>query len=285
MATGDPDYISKDPLPQYVPVPFPATYPRGPGTTSPGTGGGTGGGSTENGAVYAAALFVNAACQRTDRVGAWVRAADATSAVVTTTSQLSYPAIGVIVSKTSDTTCVVQTYGLCGGVYSGLTPNLRLFVGPTGQAVPGSQLPSGTAYVQPVGFSVRSDTVFVQPSGTLFRRDATADASDPAPPPSGDGTSSYQPVLHGTGAPQAALGRPGDVYLATDTLTLYQRGDSAWDEGRALAAAAQPGAKGETGEPGSRIYRVATLPADGAGYRAGDILIDDLGNVAQVEST
>lgn len=279
MATGDPDYLTNETIPLYVPIPFAATYPRGNQAT--GTAPATGNtGAAPPGPVYAQALFLRATCQSSDRIGAWVRATDVTNDVTTTTSQLSYPAIGLIVSKDTATRCVVQTYGLCAGIYASLTPNLRLFVGPDGQATKGSALPSGTAYVQPIGFSVRADTFFVQPSGVLFRRDAAADQADPAPAPSGNGTSTYRPVLHGVGAPDSSIGQLGDAYLSTDTLALYQRDASGWGSPQPFAAATQ----GAKGEPGSRIYRVATLPADGTGYSDGDLLIDDQGNLATVQN-
>jgi hypothetical protein len=44
-------------------------------------------------------------------------------------SLATMPAIGVILRKTSATECEVQTSGALKGVYSGLTPNLTLFIG------------------------------------------------------------------------------------------------------------------------------------------------------------
>jgi hypothetical protein len=43
------------------------------------------------------------------------------------------PAAGVIIVKGSSTECIVQTAGIIAGIYTGLTPQLSLFVGTNGR--------------------------------------------------------------------------------------------------------------------------------------------------------
>lgn len=263
----------------WTPVPFPDTYPSNtsggsigdvPGGGTPG-GGTPGGGTPGNGNVYAAALFFAATCQSSDVLGAFVRAADGTNAVTTTSSSSGYPAIGVIVAKSSATACTVQTYGLCGGIYSGLTPNYRYFVGPNGQPALYTELPKTARYVQAIGFAVRSNFLFVQPSGSILTRDTSA-GSTPPEDDDGDTVSPYAGgILHGTGAPDEALGQPGDSYLEYDAYLLWgPKTDAGW------GTAGKPliGPKGDAGTPGNRIRsRVGPPESTDAGI-PGDQLFD-----------
>ena len=56
-------------------------------------------------------------------------------AKVDITDRNKMPAVGVIVDKLTSTECVVQVSGIWEGAFTGLTPNVPLFAGSSGQLV------------------------------------------------------------------------------------------------------------------------------------------------------
>lgn len=84
------------------------------------------------------------------------------------------PAVGMIVEKMTDTTCVVQFGGNVEGVYSGLTPGELLFVEDTGGLDNEMPTPAGGTprYVQVVGASLAADVIKLEPNMMMTRRRA-----------------------------------------------------------------------------------------------------------------
>lgn len=83
------------------------------------------------------------------------------------------PAFGIIVSKSTSTRCVLRADGIVSGVYTGLTPDARLFVGLSGQLVEGASsitpLPAGKVYVQYFGKALSADTIQLAPAPPIIR--------------------------------------------------------------------------------------------------------------------
>lgn len=82
------------------------------------------------------------------------------------------PSAGVITSKPTTTTCVVQWLGELQGVVSGFTPRLPVLVGETGQL---SQTPPDpptgeVRYVQTMGVALASDVVLLSPEILMVKR-------------------------------------------------------------------------------------------------------------------
>jgi hypothetical protein len=260
--------------------------PSNTGTTPPVTDGGQGSTQDPDGNVYAAALFFVATCKQTDIVGNTVRADTGAYTVASVSCYQPYPSIGLIVKKLSATKCVVQTYGLCTGVLSGLTANDRYFVGPTGAPSGAASLPQDASYVQAIGFAVQPNSLFVQPTGIFVRRN-TADATSSPPP--GQVAGVFAPgttlrsaggrILHGLGSPPASLGDEDDEYLQTDGASGFvlwgpKSGDSGWGpSGLALVGEQGPrgadgpvgamGPPGDVGQPGEQGV-AGPVGADGA---------------------
>jgi len=73
------------------------------------------------------------------------------------------PAVGLIVDKLGPTDCLIQLGGEVAGVYSGLIPNLSLFVGTDGRlthtrpARPGA----GSRYVQILARALATDVLYL----------------------------------------------------------------------------------------------------------------------------
>lgn len=85
------------------------------------------------------------------------------------------PIIGVIVSKSSPTECVVQRTGRIDfAPYAPLTPGARYFVGDAGEPVTPAPTPAPGSYViiQPVGVALSDSFIEFQPSMTLLRDNA-----------------------------------------------------------------------------------------------------------------
>jgi len=82
------------------------------------------------------------------------------------------PAIGVIVSKQSATSCWIQYFGEMKGVYSGLSTNTSLFIGTNGRlsSTPPTALPGGYALVQAAGTAVGPTTILFNPSPSMIKR-------------------------------------------------------------------------------------------------------------------
>ena len=82
------------------------------------------------------------------------------------------PAIGVIVSKSSPTECLVFVLGEMKDTYSGLTPGRVMFVGDDGSLVEVPPVPplGGSVFVQTMGATFGSDTVMLNPSFSMVKR-------------------------------------------------------------------------------------------------------------------
>jgi hypothetical protein len=80
------------------------------------------------------------------------------------TDPTKIPVHGIVVSKPSATTCLVQTSGLVEGVVSGLTPNAPYFVSDEGR--PSLVRPHGTnddpIFVLPLGYAVDETTLLLR---------------------------------------------------------------------------------------------------------------------------
>lgn len=79
------------------------------------------------------------------------------------------PAIGVIVSKSTATECIVQLAGIMRGVLSGLTPNAILFAttsGTLGESVPAAPL-SGQRLVQQIAQAISSTDIMIKILGPI----------------------------------------------------------------------------------------------------------------------
>lgn len=259
----------------HLPMPFPPDSVQvvgteaGSGGTTPPTGGGSNGGGTTAPSGAASALQFSATCQAADAVGNVVRSNGSATAVTTVTSSQPYPAIGIIIAKSSATACTVQTYGLCIGVVSGLTPNSRYYLGGDGKPATVANAFAQGSYIQLVGFAVASNALFVQPRGDLMQLAATRDASGndttPQPPDSGSRLL-YGGVLEGTEMPSPDLGGKGDVYFwfSPSGLQLYgPKSDTGWGEAQSLMGAA-----------GNRIYVRNGPPDDSVTPMSGDLWLD-----------
>lgn len=120
----------------------------------------TGGGSTPVFGTF------NGTCQTTDLVGDAVRLTGSSAHDVTRVNPIAsgtMPAIGVIVSKPTTTTCVVQGVGVATGIYTGLTIGKMYWIGNNGR--PLSTPPTGSAgahlYAQPLGLAVSATDLFL----------------------------------------------------------------------------------------------------------------------------
>lgn len=82
------------------------------------------------------------------------------------------PAIGMIISKSSSTDCVVQFRGRITGLYSGMTPGSMQFVGDTGRLVATPPVPSVSQrkFMQVMGVALGASIVGLEPDLTLARR-------------------------------------------------------------------------------------------------------------------
>lgn len=80
-------------------------------------------------------------------------------------------AVGVITSKSTVTTCVVQWMGETPAVLTGLTPGRPCFVGTNAKAtnVPPTPVSSGV-FVHSIGQATASDRMYVRPSSPPIKR-------------------------------------------------------------------------------------------------------------------
>ena len=76
------------------------------------------------------------------------------------------PAIGIIISKSSPTECVVQLSGRMQGVYSGLVAGRTYFINTAGTLDLAPPIPSiaGVAYVQAMATAISDDEVMLRPA-------------------------------------------------------------------------------------------------------------------------
>jgi hypothetical protein len=82
------------------------------------------------------------------------------------------PSLGIIISKSSPTQCVVQVAGEMNGVVTGLTPNKVVFVSSAGVLthVPPTPPVGVLAYIQSMGIATSTDRVLVQPDFSIIKR-------------------------------------------------------------------------------------------------------------------
>ena len=113
-------------------------------------------------------ISFNATCGAGDAVGAFVYVTGASKAVTKSDSTVAghNPAVGVIVSKSDATHCVVQCGGIVYGVLSGLTPGQTYWISTAGTI---SLTPPGVgpAYVQSVGIAIDTDAFLIVPSAVV----------------------------------------------------------------------------------------------------------------------
>jgi hypothetical protein len=81
------------------------------------------------------------------------------------------PAVGAIISKSSDTTCLVQWMGETPEIYAGLAPGEIYFLGLNGKAA--ALPPAATTvpvFVQPIGIALSDKKMYVRTESNLTRR-------------------------------------------------------------------------------------------------------------------
>ena len=81
------------------------------------------------------------------------------------------PAVGIIISKSTPTECIVQLFGRMQGVYAGLTAGRTYFVNTAGtlDLVPPTPPLAGIAYVQVMGIAISDDEVMLKPASPTRR--------------------------------------------------------------------------------------------------------------------
>lgn len=72
-------------------------------------------------------------------------------------------AIGIIRLKIDATTCYIQLFGELSGVYSGLTPNARLFVDTTSQLREGPPAEATGRLFHQIARASAADVIFIDP--------------------------------------------------------------------------------------------------------------------------
>lgn len=108
-------------------------------------------------------------CLSTDAVGDFVYlTADRIGSIVQVetvdiTDLLKMPAIGVIIEKPDTTKCRIQTSGIVEGVFTGLVPQRRYFIGTDGRLTLTAPVPgaSETYYVQHAGMAIGTDALYL----------------------------------------------------------------------------------------------------------------------------
>jgi hypothetical protein len=80
--------------------------------------------------------------------------------------------VGVVISKPTTTTCVVQVSGLISGIYTGLTPNSRYFLG--ADARPTATKPTGSegspTLVVALGIAIDTNLFLLRPTTVVRAR-------------------------------------------------------------------------------------------------------------------
>lgn len=113
-----------------------------------------------------------ASCTSLELVGNFVRvSAASTVRNVDFTAVSEMHTAGVIISKATATSCVVQPRGVVSGLYSGLTPGAALFVDASARPVAGFSNPViGIRYIQNVAIALTANDILVSlrpPVGVL----------------------------------------------------------------------------------------------------------------------
>jgi len=123
-------------------------------------------------------ILGRANCLATDAVGDCVRITAAKIAnrfqvtkfvpTVTGTDQ----AVGIIIKKDDPTTCIVQFHGPMRGVYTGLTPGRRYWVGSDSRLTLSVGVPGigGVFYLQMMGVATDDEEILVDPCLPMKRR-------------------------------------------------------------------------------------------------------------------
>ncbi|MHA2333768.1 MAG: hypothetical protein ACXAEU_17210 [Candidatus Hodarchaeales archaeon] len=121
--------------------------------------------------------FALAECLSADAVGDCVRITGAAVdgfyqvAKVDPTVTTSSYSVAVIVSKYSDTVCMVQLYGSLDSVFSGLTPGKPYWVGTNGRPNENLQSnPGGLIHHQRVGVALTDDVLLMTLDPPITRR-------------------------------------------------------------------------------------------------------------------
>lgn len=115
----------------------------------------------------------NGTCQTTDLVGNAVRLTGSSARNVVTanpSSSSTMPAVGIIISKPTSTTCVVQGIGVAVGIFSGLVVGKRYWIGSSGTliATPPVGAPGTHLYAQSMGLAVSSTDLFLTGDQNIF---------------------------------------------------------------------------------------------------------------------
>lgn len=115
----------------------------------------------------------SAVCTAAEAVGDFVYAFGSSEVrTVDITDFNLMPAIGVIISKGTATSCIVQFLGE-SGVYTGLTPHRRYFIGHDSRASltpPSPNFAGQTVYIQTIGVALDTDKLVVRPSDVMVKR-------------------------------------------------------------------------------------------------------------------
>lgn len=124
-----------------------------------------------DGGITQPPVETNATCSPTDQVGDLVRVSTTgtvTKADITDWNKM--PAVGCIVSKSSPTSCVIQT-GNQVSLYTGLIPGKVYFVGFNSRPVYPRPIPApgSSIFIQSIGLAVNSTTIMIAPGTTVFR--------------------------------------------------------------------------------------------------------------------
>jgi hypothetical protein len=119
-------------------------------------------------------VAVSATCQSTDAVGDLVYiSGDSTAGITQVTkvdilNYLKMPAVGVIVSKSSSTSCKILRYGLLS--MSGLVPGKTYFVDFDSTPTDVRPVPSsGSVFVQVIGVAMDSSRLLLNPSFNMTK--------------------------------------------------------------------------------------------------------------------
>lgn len=127
--------------------------------------------STSPGGTPQPPVTANATCSPTDQVGDLIHVkpdGSVEKSDITTWSKM--PVVGCITSKSSPTSCTVQT-GSQVSLYSGLIPGKVYFVGPNSRPVYPRPVPApgSSIFIQSIGLAVNSTTLMITPGANVFK--------------------------------------------------------------------------------------------------------------------
>jgi hypothetical protein len=81
------------------------------------------------------------------------------------------PAVGVIISKSSSTTCLVQWMGETPPIFSGLSSGETYFLGADARLAERPPVPvSGYMFAQPIAVALAADRAYIRPENTIIQR-------------------------------------------------------------------------------------------------------------------